>query len=169
MSIASRLPPPVARDVAALAIAGTAALAGVVIGLATGLSAALPVAPQLRGTITELVAIAARNLTVCGTLILAPHVRLLRTRWPRNVVDVLAFVVLAPTTFTVAAIAAHPGGVAYLPHAPLELTAIALSASWWWRHNHASPSAGETAHRLLLVAGLLLLAAPLETFLVPHR
>jgi hypothetical protein len=169
MSIAPRLPRPLPGEVAALALAVAAAVAGVVIGLATGLSAALPVAPHLYGTTDELVAIAARNLSVCSALIFAPHARPLRTRWPRNVVDVLAFVVLVPTTFTVAAIAAHPGGLAYLPHAPLELTAIALSAAWWWRHHHAAPAPADTARRALLVAGLLLLAAPLETFLVPHR
>lgn len=169
MSIAPRLPRPVDGDIAALALAGVAAIAGLVLGLATGLSAALPVAPHLRGSASELVSIAARNLAVCSALTLAPHVRPLRRRWPRNVVDVVAFVVLVPTTFTVAAIAAHPGGLRYLPHAPLELTAIALSAAWWWRHHQAPPALGDTSRRLLLVAALLLTAAPLETFLVPHR
>jgi hypothetical protein len=159
MSIAPRLPRPLPGEVAALALAVAAAVAGVVIGLATGLSAALPVAPHLYGTTDELVAIAARNLSVCSALIFAPHARPLRTRWPRNVVDVLAFVVLVPTTFTVAAIAAHPGGLAYLPHA----------AAWGAPHHHAAPAPADTARRALLVAGLLLLAAPLETFLVPHR
>lgn len=156
-------------DGAALAGALLCAAFGAAYGIATGAGAALPVAPQLHGTPAEFVAIAARNIAVCSALILASHVQPLRRRWPRNVIDVLAFLVLAPSTFTAAVVATHPNGPALLPHAPLELGAVALAASWWWRHHEIPPTVAATRRRLLLVTSGLLIAAALETFAVPHR
>ena len=161
--------PGVSADAAAITAAIAVAALGLTYGLASGASAALPVQPRLHGTTRELVSIATRNIAVCGALVLAAHAAILRTRWPRNVIDVFAFVVLVPTSFLVAMIAGHPGGTAYLPHAPLELAAIALSAAWWWRHHKTPPDWLDTRGRLCLVTALLLLAALLETFLVPHR
>jgi hypothetical protein len=140
--------------------------AGIAYDLTSGLSAALPVGPQLHGTASEYVRIAGRNTTVCALLILAAHVPDLRSRWPRNVVDVAVALVLMPTTFV---IAGHRGGMAYLPDAQLELTAVALSAAWWWRHHQTPPDPAETRQRLTPVVLMLLIAAALETCLVPHR
>lgn len=143
--------------------------AGLTAGTVWGVGAGLPVRPQLYGTPGEFGAIAARNIAVCAALILAAHLRVLRLRWASNAIDVLAAVVLLPTTLLVALIASHPGGARYLPHAPLELTAVAISGAWWWRHHNDPPSPDDSCRRLALVTALLLLAAALETFAVPHR
>ncbi|MDQ8045446.1 MAG: hypothetical protein REI11_12645 [Patulibacter sp.] len=156
------------RDCSAVAAVALCALCGVGYGLATGAGARLPVAPQLAGTAREYGAIVARNELVCATLIALPHLVGGRVRWISVASDATAAVVVFPAAWLAAVIATHRGGLALMPHAPLELFAVALACSWTWRHGSVSPRWCATLQRLSLVGGLLLVAGAVEVFATPH-
>lgn len=155
------------EDGLALVGVGTAVAVGLLSGMA-GFRDAIKVEPHLVGTASEFFSITARNAVICLSVVLAPHVRMLRRWFPRQVVDLLAITIVMSAGFTAGLVASRRDGMAHLPHAPAELIAVALSAAWWWRHRLRVPTWHATRRRASAIAAVLMIAAAVETFAVPH-
>lgn len=128
-----------------------------------------PTAPP---TLTAMLATAAHNIPIACAPVFLGVIYAHRHQRLRTIADVLISGSLTVNSAIVGATAGIYGLplLAYIPQLPIEWAALALGAAAWIteRKSQGLP----TAQRLLLLAviiGLLLAAASLETWAVPHR
>lgn len=94
-----------------------------------------------------------------------------RIAWARTLTDVALIGNLALNTILVGAALGRYGPplVPWLPHLPVEWAALAVAASGWLGARSGAIAGGRAlASRLVLFLALLLTAAALETYAVPH-
>jgi len=132
---------------------------------------ALSAAANPSPSIGHVLALAAHNLPICAWPLLLGALRLPEgSRW-RRVADVL---VIGCALANVVPVAAALGGyglalLAFVPQLPLEWAALAVGYGSW-ACERKQPLAGRERLALALVLTVLLLAAAvLETYAVPHR
>jgi hypothetical protein len=152
---------------ALVAVAGRPAISLTRRTLALRLSAQGNPPPHLAGVL----ALTAHNVPIAAWPVLIGLTGADRHKLSRHLADlaVLACIVLncAPVG---AALTAYGGTViAYVPQLPLEWAGLALGASSWLVQRRRSLSSAERLLWLGMTTGVLLGAAALETFAVPHR
>ena len=157
-----------------LTIAGVTLLAAIAATLAPELGPATAPHPALRGTPGEALEIAAHN----ARTLIAPLL-LIAGRWhtsplTRPIGDaVVGAVVIANATLVGLALGRYPTQLpAYLPHLPLEDSALAIVAGAWLAHRLADPCGVHTprlARTAVLTAAVTISAAIVETYAVPHK
>ena len=156
--------------VAATVIAVTS-LAGIASALVPELAPADGPHPTLRGTMGEAISI----MLINGRSLIVPFL-LCAGRWhtgrlSRHVGDaIVAALVITNAVAIGLALGRYPTQLpAYLPHLPLEDTALALAASAWLTRRH--PNGQQPIHLAILASltfAIALLAAIVETYAVPH-
>lgn len=135
--------------------------------LRLALSAAANPAPS----VAHALALGAHNLPICGWPLLLGSLRLAPTPGWRRAGDVL---VLACALANVLPVAAALGGCGtalapYVPQLPLEWGALAVGYGSWVLERDGPLSGRERLALGVVLASLLLAAAALETYAVPHR
>lgn len=115
--------------------------------------------------------LAAHNIPIMSWPLLLGVLGVHRSRVARHVTDgVLLFLVTANTLPVGAKLGAY--GLAllpYLPHLPLEWGGLALGASAWLVQRRTALTVREGLGLFVLIAGVLVCAAIVETVAVPHR
>jgi len=113
----------------------------------------------------------AHNLPVVGWPLLLGLIGAHRHRAAKRVADGLLTSCLIINSLQVGAALGAYGAplLPYLPQLPLEWGALALGASAWLLQRRQTLTVPEGLGLLALTAGVLLLAAALETVAVPHR
>ena len=157
-----------------LTLAGVTLLAAIAATLAPELGPATAPHPALHGTPDEVLEIAAHN----ARTLIAPLL-LIAGRWhtshlTRPIGDVVVgALVIANATLVGLALGRYPTQLpAYLPHLPLEDTALAIAAGAWLAHRLADPADAPTprlARAAVLTAAVTIAAAIVETYAVPHK
>jgi len=122
-------------------------------------------------SVGHVLALAAHNLPICAWPLLFGALRLGEGSPWRRAADVL---VIGCALANVAPVAAALGGygmalVAFLAQLPLEWAALAVGYGTWVAERDRSLSARERLGLALAIVGLVLSAAVLETYAVPHR
>jgi hypothetical protein len=92
-------------------------------------------------------------------------------RWTRALADAVVIAnLIVPGLLVGSALAAYgPRTLPYLPHVPVELAGIAAGAAGWIVERDGWLTARERAIEIGVTVAVLLLAASIETYLVPHR
>jgi hypothetical protein len=92
-------------------------------------------------------------------------------RWTRAVADAMVIANLTvPGVLVGSALAAYgPRTLLYLPHVPIEFAGIAAGAGGWLIERDRRLTARERAIGIGVTVAVLLLAATIEAYLVPHR
>lgn len=92
-------------------------------------------------------------------------------RWTRALADALVTSnLIVPGVLVGAALAAHgPRTLPYLPHVPVELAGITAGAAGWAVERDGRLSGRERAIGIGVSVAVLLFAASIEAYLVPHR
>jgi hypothetical protein len=123
--------------------------------------------PHLAGVL----ALAAHNLPIAAWPVLIGLTGADRHKLSRHLSDFAVLVCIVLNCAPVgAALAAYGSAViAYLPQLPVEWAGLALGASSWLVQRRRSLSSAERLLWLGMTTGVLLGAAALETFAVPHR
>jgi hypothetical protein len=116
-------------------------------------------------------ALTAHNFPICAWPLLLGVLGADRSRAGRALTDaVLVVALIANTALAGAALGAYGSRLLpYLPQLPAEWAALALGASAWLVQRQRSIALGEAVALVGAIAVLLLCAAVLETFVVPHR
>lgn len=135
--------------------------------LGLALSAQRTPAPQAG----HVLALAAHNIPIAGWPLLLGLLGAEQHRLGRHIADGLVIVCVIVNALPVgAALGAYRAGVlAYIPQLPLEWGGLALGASGWLAQRRGAFSGRERLGLLALIVGVLVCAAIVETFAVPHR
>ncbi len=156
----------------ATTLAGAALAALLARGSVRGvLRLALSAAANPAPSVGRALALAAHNLPICGWPLLLGPLKLPQTpRW-RRAVDLL---VLGCALANVLPVAGALGGYGaplapFIPQLPLEWAALAVGYSSWVLQRERPLRHRLRLAMLVALACLLLAAAALETFAVPHR
>ncbi len=123
--------------------------------------------PQL----AQVLGLAAHNIPIVSWPLLLGVLGAHRNRLARHVTDGFVLVWLVANTLPVgAALGAYGVAVVpYLPHLPLEWGGLALGVSGWLAQRRRALTVREGIGVFALIVCVLLCAAALETFAVPHR
>jgi hypothetical protein len=155
-------------------LAGVTLLAAIGARLEPDLGPATTPRPTLHGSPGEALWIAAHNARSLIAPLLLIAGRWHTTHLTRPIGDaVVTAVVIANATLVGLALGRYPTQLpAYLPHLPLEDSAVAIAAGAWLAHRLADPT-GAPAPRLaraaVLTAAVTIAAAIVETYAVPHK
>jgi len=115
-------------------------------------------------------AIAAHNIQTAGWPLLLPLLGAQDRAWSRTLADgaVLASVAVNAVLVGLALGAYYARLLPYLPQLPLEWAGVAVAPADWWLRRDGSRSGYHGVAAVALVV-LLITAAVIETFFVPHR
>jgi hypothetical protein len=135
--------------------------------LGLALSAQRNPPPQLG----HVLALAAHNIPIASWPLLLGVLGAHRHRLSTHAADGLLLACITANTLPVgAALGAYGAAVLpYLPHLPLEWGGLALGASGWLAQRRAALTVSEGLGLFVLIAGVLVGAAIVETVAVPHR
>ncbi len=119
----------------------------------------------------HVLALLAHNLPLAAWPLLLGVAGVHRHRLARQVTDIVVAAWLTANVLPVGAALGAYGTplLAYLPQVPFEWAALALGTSAWLLQRRDPLTAREGAALFALIAGLLVVAATLETVAVPHR
>jgi hypothetical protein len=157
----------------AAAIAAITLLCAIAAAIAPRLGPACSPHPTLHGTPSEAAAILIHNARTLTLPLLLCAGRWHTGRVTRHAGDLLvATLIIANAALVGVALGRYSGELpAYLPHMPLEDAAVAIAAGAWLAHR-LHPRAGVPAPSLARAAALTLVlviaAAIVETYAVPH-
>jgi hypothetical protein len=151
-----------------LALAGAAAVAAAV---DPALAAAGHPHPTLVGTVGEAASILLDNLRALAAPFLLIALGFPAARITRTIGDVAIAAILAVNCVTVGVALGRWQGrlLPYLPHLPLEFSALACSTCAWLIARDDTRRRREVAVLALVTIALLIGAACLETWATPHR
>jgi hypothetical protein len=157
-----------AAAAAVIALTGAAVLAG---ALDPSLAAGGHPHPTLTGTVGEAASILLNNLRALSAPFLLVIVRFPARRVARAVGDVAIAAILTVNCVTVGIQLGRWQGrlLPYLPHLPLEFSALACSTCAWLIARDATEHRRQLTVLALATIALLIGAACLETWATPHR
>jgi hypothetical protein len=146
---------------------------GFLVGLLVpGLAGRTPPHPALAGSLNDAVSILASNLRVVAVPFALVLLGLARTHVGRVVGDLVLLVLAAVSTLTVGLELGRWQGrlIPYVPQLPIEWAALAIAlATWLLACSDHTTSWRQLVPMAVLAAGLLVLAAGIETWCTPHR
>jgi hypothetical protein len=119
----------------------------------------------------HVLALAAHNIPIASWPLLLGVLGAHRNRLATHIADgVLLACIIVNILPVGAALGAYGGSVLpYLPHLPVEWGDLALGASAWLAQRRQALTVSEGIGLFVLIAGLLVCAAVIETVAVPHR
>ncbi len=125
--------------------------------------------PTLHGTLGELASVTANNLRVLTAPFLLAVFRWPRGRITRHLGDVLIAALIAENTIAVGLALGRWGDrlLPYVPHLPLEWTALGIAGAAWLTARDGSPGHVIAVYALATLA-LTISAAAVEVELAPH-
>lgn len=152
--------------VLALTLAGVAAAI-----LDPGLAGSRRPHPTLTGSLGDWLSILSTNLRVLAVPFLLAMLRFPATRAGRTIGDLIVAALTVLSTLSVGIALGRWRGrlIPYLPHLPAEWAALTLALAAWLLIRTGHAPARQLAGLAVVIAGLVIAAAGLETWATPHR
>ena len=127
--------------------------------------------PTLTGSLGDAVSILQNNIRVLAAPFLAVALGMPKSRLGRGAGDLIVATLTAASTIPVGLELGRWGVrlVSYLPQLPFEWTALALAGHAWVIARRGHATIRQLAPLAVVVLGLLICAASLETWATPHR
>jgi hypothetical protein len=122
-------------------------------------------------SLLHVLALSAHNLPICAWPLLLGSLRVRLESLGRRLADIVVWASVLANVLPVAAALGGYGGalLPYVPQLPLEWAALAIGCGAWVLEREEGLAGSERLKLLAVICVLLLAAAALETYAVPHR